>query len=158
MRYQNVVIFFLFMFFMLPAILYAHGVMGKVNTGGMVVSAQYNTGEPMSYAMVKITAPGTELTYQSGRTDRNGRFCFFPDTPGDWKVVVDDEIGHRLEVTAPVNDLKELITDQQDQDSSRSSLAAYEKALMGICLIFGISGIIFWWKGKRIQKKEVKKI
>ena len=158
MRYQNVVIFFLFMFFMLPAILYAHGVMGKVNTGGMVVSAQYNTGEPMSYAMVKITAPGTELTYQSGRTDRNGRFCFFPDTPGDWKVVVDDEIGHRLEVTAPVNDLKELMTDQQDQDSSRSSLAAYEKALMGICLIFGISGIIFWWKGKRIQKKEVKKI
>lgn len=158
MRYQNVVIYFLFMLFMLPAILYAHGVMGKVNTGGLVVSAQYNTGEPMSYAMVKITAPGTELTYQAGRTDRNGRFCFFPDTPGDWKVVVDDEIGHRLEVTAPVNDLKEFMTDQQDQDLSRSSLAVYEKALMGICLIFGISGIIFWWKGKRIQKKEVKKI
>ncbi len=153
MRYKNVVIFFLFMFFVLSPILYAHGVTGKVDTGGMVVSAQYDTGEPMSYARVKIAAPGTKPAFQSGRTDRNGRFCFFPDAPGDWKVVVDDEIGHRLEVTVPVNDLKELMTDQQPGNSRGSSLSRYEKALMGICFIFGISGIFFWWKGKRIQGK-----
>ncbi|MBW2119416.1 MAG: carboxypeptidase regulatory-like domain-containing protein [Deltaproteobacteria bacterium] len=158
MTYKNVVIFFLFTFFMLPPILYAHGVMGRVDTGGMVVSAQYDTGEPMSYAKVKIAAPGTKLTFQSGRTDRNGRFCFFPDAPGNWKVVVDDEIGHRLEVLVPVNDLKELIAEQQVRDSSGSSVSRYEKALMGICFIFGISGIFFWWKGKRFRGKISQKL
>jgi len=67
----------------------------------------------MSYARVKISAPGAKLTFQSGRTDRNGRFCFFPDTPGDWKVVVDDEMGHRLEVMVPVNKSMELKTNQK---------------------------------------------
>ncbi|MBW2346005.1 MAG: carboxypeptidase regulatory-like domain-containing protein [Deltaproteobacteria bacterium] len=132
--------------------------MGRVDTGGMVVSAQYDTGEPMSYAKVKIAAPGTKLTFQSGRTDRNGRFCFFPDAPGNWKVVVDDEIGHRLEVLVPVNDLKELIAEQQVRDSSGSSVSRYEKALMGICFIFGISGIFFWWKGKRFRGKISQKL
>jgi nickel transport protein len=158
MRYEKVVIFFLFMFFTLPPILYAHGVMGKVDTGGMVVSARYDTGEPMSYARVKIAAPGTKLTFQSGRTDRNGRFCFFPDVPGDWKVIVDDEIGHRLEIAVPVNDSKELITDQQVRGSSGSSLSRYAKVLIGVCFIFGISGIFFWWKGKLVYMRINEKL
>ena len=139
--------------FLLPSPLFAHGVKGLVKEGGLVVTAQYDTGEPMSYAKVKISAPGAKLTFQSGRTDRNGRFCFFPDTPGDWKVVVDDEMGHRLEVMVPVNEAKELKTDKQAGGSAESSLSRYEKALMGISIIFGISGVFFWWKGKRIYSK-----
>jgi nickel transport protein len=158
MAYKKFVIFFLFMLFMLPSILCAHGVMGKVDTGGMVVSARYDTGEAMSYAKVKIAAPGTKLTFQSGRTDRNGRFCFFPDVPGDWKVIVDDEIGHRLEVTVPVNDSRELMTDQQVRGSSGSCLSRYAKVLIGVCFIFGISGIFFWWKGKLMHRRIKQKL
>ena len=139
--------------FLLPSPLFAHGVKGTVKEGGLVVTAQYDTGEAMSYARVKILAPGAKLTFQSGRTDRNGRFCFFPDAPGDWKVVVDDEMGHRLEVIVPVNEAKELKTDKQAGGSAESSLSRYEKALMGLSIIFGISGIFFWWKGKRIYSK-----
>ena len=153
MMYRKRMVLIATLAFLLPSPLFAHGVKGTVKEGGLVVTAQYDTGEAMSYAKVKISAPGAKLTFQSGRTDRNGRFCFFPDTPGDWKVVVDDEMGHRLEVMVPVNEAKELKTDKQAGGSAESSLSRYEKALMGISIIFGISGVFFWWKGKRIYSK-----
>jgi nickel transport protein len=153
MRHNELVILFLIMTFLPLSALYAHGVRGKVSTGGIVVTAEYDTGEPMSYAKVKISALGTDLIFQSGRTDRNGRFCFFPDATGDWKVVVDDEIGHRLEIMVAVNDSMRLKSDQQKRESITSSFSRYERALMGISIIFGISGILFWWKGKRISKR-----
>jgi len=139
--------------FLLPPPLFAHGVKGSVKEGGLVVTAQYDTGEVMSYARVRISAPGAKLPFQSGRTDRNGRFCFFPDAQGDWKVVVDDEMGHRLEVMVPVNEAMELKSNQQNRGLVLSSLSRYEKALMGISIIFGLSGIFFWWRGKRIYRK-----
>ena len=140
-------ILFLGVILLLPLPLHAHGVMGTVGSGGVVVTAQYNTDEAMSYAMVKISAPGSGLTFQSGRTDRNGRFCFYPDGPGDWEVIVDDEMGHRLEVIVPVDEAKELKKDQQTGGSAESSLSRHERALMGISIIFGVFGTILGWKG-----------
>lgn len=141
------------MIFLLPSMLWAHGVRGKVAAGGMAVGAQYDTGEPMSYARVKISAPGAELLFQSGRTDRNGLFCFFPDATGDWQVVVDDEMGHQLEVIVSVDEAMELKSNQQNTKSIVSSLSRYEKALIGVSIILGIFGISFWWKGRKIHGK-----
>jgi len=148
----KVLMIFSTIIYLLPLSLYAHGVRGKVDNGGVVVTAQYDTGEAMSYARVKISAPGAKLLFQSGRTDRNGRFCFFPDAVGEWKVVVNDEIGHRLEVNVPVDEAMKLKTDSA-AGRPKSSLSRYERALMGISIIFGLSGIFFWWKGKRIYRK-----
>ena len=153
MKHRALMIFSLAMIFLLPPSLYAHGVKGSVKEGGLVVTAQYDTGEAMSYARVKISAPDAKLLFQSGRTDRNGRFCFFPDAAGDWKMVVDDEMGHRLEVMVPVDAAMELKTDQRHESRAKGFLSRYERALMGISIIFGIFGIFFWWKGKRIYSK-----
>ena len=60
---------------------------------------------------------------------------------------------HQLEVKVPVNEAKELKTNQQHGDAGENSLSRYERALMGICVIFGISGISFWWKGRRMCRK-----
>lgn len=150
---KKCIIFFLAIFSLAPYGVFAHGVRGKVGAGGLVVTAQYDTGEPMSYAKVNISAPGAKLSFQSGRTDRNGRFCFFPDGPGDWKVVVDDEMGHRLEVTVPVDETMALQADQQSGESAVSSYSRYQKAMMGISIIFGLFGIFFWWKGRAILRK-----
>ena len=154
MKPSKTTILVLTIILMLPALLYAHGVEGTVQSGGLVVTAQYDTGEAMSYAKVTILAPGTKLSFQSGRTDRNGRFCFFPDTAGEWLVVVDDEIGHRLEVDIPVDEALKLKTDQVPGRPTRS-LAKYEKALMGISIIFGLSGFLFWRLGMRVRKKSI---
>ncbi len=147
-------IIFLAMFFLLPSFLYAHGVRGKTGIGGVVVSAEYDTGEPMSYAKVNISAPEAKLSFQSGRTDRNGRFCFFPDIQGDWKVVVDDGMGHRLEVKVPVDETLTLQKNQERGNTGEKFLSRYEKAFMGIAIIFGISGILFWWKGRKIAGRR----
>jgi nickel transport protein len=142
-------IFILGVIFLVPSPLWAHGVMGKVDAGGMVVSTEYDTGEAMSYARVQIWAPGEKLTFQSGRTDRNGRFCFFPDAAGDWKVVVDDEMGHRLEVAVPVDENLALPATQQPGEAGRHSPSIYQRAFTGISIIFGICGMFFWWIGRK---------
>ena len=153
MKYKKLTIYLWVVFFLLPVLARAHGVKGKISSGGIVVTAEYDTGEPMSYATVKISASAAKLIFQSGRTDRNGRFCFFPDAAGDWKVVVDDEMGHRLEVPVYVNESMELKTDEQTERSAGNFLSKYERALIGICIIFGISGVFFWWRGK-VPKKQ----
>lgn len=153
MKYSALTFFFLAVVFMSPSLLYAHGVQGSVENGGLVVTSEYDTGEAMSYAKVAISAPKAKLTFQSGRTDRNGRFCFFPDIPGEWTVVVDDEMGHRLKVEVPVDKALALPAHQEDEEAGQGSLNRYEKAVMGVSIIFGISGILFWWKGQRIYSK-----
>ena len=153
MKYRSVIFSFLAMAAMLPALLYAHGVTSKIDTGGIVVSAMYDTGEAMDYARVTVLAPGANLKFQSGRTDRNGRFCFFPDVSGDWKVVVDDEMGHRLEVHVPVDKAMALKANPKNGNLKPGSLTRWEKAVVGVSIIFGISGILFWWKGRKTGKQ-----
>ena len=141
--------------FIFPSSLHAHGVRGKVGKGGIVIIAEYDTGEPMSYAKVEISAPNSKLPFQSGRTDRNGRFCFFPDTPGTWKVVVNDEIGHRLELEIPMNKAMEVREEALTQSSINNYLSRYTRAIMGICIIFGFFGCLLGWRGyKKVRKKN----
>jgi len=133
----------------LPIPVFSHGTEGRVEKGGVAVTALYDSGEGMSYAKVEISSPGTKLPFQSGRTDRNGRFCFFPDSVGDWRVTVDDEMGHLLEVRVPVDEQLAHQTSQRAAGPERSGLSKTEKAMMGICIIFGLCGFFFWWKGRR---------
>ncbi len=157
MKYTSLTIFVSILAILFPGLLHAHGVQGTVRNGGIVVMAQYDSSEAMSYAKVSIAAPEAKLTFQSGRTDRNGCFCFFPDTAGEWKVVVDDEMGHRLEVNVPVDEAMKFITDPVS-GGPKNSLSKYEKALIGIAVIFGVSGFFFWRQGAKIRKKSVKEV
>jgi nickel transport protein len=142
-------VFITIVLWLLPISAFSHGTEGRVEKGGLVVTALYDSGEGMSYAKVEISAPGAKLPFQSGRTDRNGRFCFFPDSAGEWKVTVDDEMGHLLEVRVPVDEQLAHQTFQGTAGPERSGLSRTEKALMGICIIFGLCGFFFWWKGRR---------
>ena len=63
-RYRVIVVLWA-VIFLSPFNLHAHGVRGKVGKGGIVVTAQYDTGEPMSYSKVDISAPNSKLPFQS---------------------------------------------------------------------------------------------
>jgi len=132
---------FIILFLFCPTGSYAHGVRGQVALGGIVLAGEYSTGEAMRYARVDITAPGSSLPFQSGRTDRNGRFCFFPYTPGQWKIVISDEMGHRLEVKASVNAAMKLDSIQRNRGRILGNLPEYERILMGVSIIFWHSWI-----------------
>ena len=130
---------------------------GRISSGkGILVEAEYDDGEPMSYASIEIFDSEEKLPFQTGRTDRNGRFLFYPDKMGDWKVVVSDGMGHRLALKTNVDKILNLkkTNEQQAKGINESSLSRYERALMGISIIFGISGIFFWWKGRRIYMRN----
>ena len=135
--------------FFFPAGADAHGVSGEVFTGGTSVNARYSDGTPMSYARVKIAAPDGGPTFQSGRTDRNGRFCFYPDGPGHWVVVVDDEMGHRLEVSVPVGENLAVSTTAADAGGGKSPAPGWMGAVAGIGVIFGLTGLLMSVKRRR---------
>ena len=135
---------------------WSHGVRGRISSGsGILVEAEYDDGEPMSYSSIEIFDSEKKLPFQSGRTDRNGRFLFYPDTMGDWKVVVNDGMGHRLALKATIDKTLNLkkTDERQAKSMNKSSLPKYAGALMGISIIFGISGIFFWWRGRRVYRK-----
>ena len=130
----------------------AHGVRGKVTYGGVIVKAEYTTGEPMSYAKIVITASDKKIPFQIGRTDRNGRFCFYPDTPGKWKVVVEDGMGHRLEMKLPVKPFGRVERSGYIESPLQSHISKCLRAIAGVSIIFGIFGCIVGWNGYKKMK------
>ena len=116
---------------------------------GVCVTASYDTDEAMSYAAVTIRAPEKGLDFQTGRTDRNGRFCFFPDGNGEWEVIVSDGMGHRLEMVVPVEQASNAVEIKTTGHEAGESSSKFEKVVMGISIIFGISGCLLWWGSRR---------
>jgi nickel transport protein len=95
---------------LLPSLGQSHGVMGSTesDSASMCASFSYDNGQAMSYSAVEIFAPGErKIPFQTGRADRNGYFCFRPDTPGRWRVVAQDEEGHILRLNAAVSEVAE---------------------------------------------------
>lgn len=77
----------------------AHGVgHAPENTPAEALRFYYSDGAPMAFAEITVFAPD-EAEYQNARTDAKGRFAFLPDTPGAWRVVINDGMGHRSETT-----------------------------------------------------------
>jgi nickel transport protein len=103
----------------------------------------------MSYARVTIVSPRSEVNFQSGRTDKNGRFCFFPDAAGEWEVMVDDEIGHRLEIDVPIDE--QLVWQELSNSAGGGGMPSsrYQKVIMGACFIFGLFGVFAWVKNRK---------
>ena len=125
--------------------LFGHGVKGKVFYGGIVVKGEYSTGEPMNYAKVTIIAPDKKIPFQIGRTDRNGCFCFSPDIKGKWKIIINDEMGHRLEFTTYVNKDQKVKLFQKDSNLIRK----ISKFVLSIFSIIGFFYLISFFISKQ---------
>lgn len=75
----------------------AHGINFEISQRSPVVTvyAYFSRTSPVGDASVTIMAPGLDLPWQTGRTDKSGHFAFIPDQIGEWRIMVDDERGHR---------------------------------------------------------------
>lgn len=123
----------LFSFLFLVSSAWAHGLKGEIGRGGIVITAQYENNEPISYAKVEIFAPNSKIRFQSGRTDKNGRFSFVPDRKGKWQVIIDDEDGHKLTIFVSVNNVLNSEVKRETAD-----LLIFTKVILGILAIFGL--------------------
>jgi nickel transport protein len=90
----------------LPAQVFGHGVevydLSGEDRPVRTVYFKYSTGEPVSFARIKIFPPSTagkNVEALVSITDRNGIFCFVPDEEGEWRVDMEDGMGHKGSIT-----------------------------------------------------------
>jgi len=109
-----------------------------------VLKATYAGADPVPFAKVQVFSPAG-VEFQNAYTDKNGSFSFVPDSIGAWRVVIDDELGHRREVSVPVGTLDGATANTQP------SASRIERALLGLSLILGLTG---FWYGFQSRKKS----
>lgn len=82
----------------------AHGMHYTVVQQNPVISFEtgFSSGDKAAYAECTVFPPKGDVEFQNGRTDANGMFSFTPNEPGNWRVVVNGGMGHRIEFTVPV--------------------------------------------------------
>lgn len=136
----------LFFVLLAPLALRAHGTYSFVVTEtGFLISAFYDDGEPMSYTEVAIHKDTDTIAYQTGRTDKYGRFMFFPQEKGRYKAVVRDEMGHGVTLRVETDD--RMI--QAGEGFQTAPAGAKAPGLFaGLGFIFFLSGLGFWAAGK----------
>ncbi|MDA3971114.1 MAG: hypothetical protein PF442_07165 [Desulfobulbaceae bacterium] len=132
----------------------AHGVRGLISTRETIcATAMYDDGEPMSYAGVKISAPDSKLLFQSGRTDRNGLFCFKPDSHGEWQLTIGDEMGHQIRLKTTVGQDMALPQNDPSSDQNGPPMGKAGGIVIGFALIFGLGGFLAWWQSRKKSRK-----
>lgn len=127
--------------------LYAHGIKYSLGSGGIVVRASFDNNQPANGLYVAVFAPGSSDKFQTGKSDLNGRFVFFPDRAGDWEVVAFDKMGHRLEIKIPVNEAMKV-----GKKMEGHSIPLLLKVVIGLSIIFGVFGLICMLKSTYRKK------
>ncbi len=117
----------------------------------VVIRAAYGGSEPVVFAKVRVFGPGSlPREFQTAVTDQRGYFSFVPDGPGEWRVIVDDEEGHRREVTVnvpqPFGSNARPITGSSDR---------LERALLGLSLLIGATGFLYGFKARRNSARSL---
>lgn len=117
----------------------------------VVIAARYDDGEPASYAQVKVTSPkGGKIEHQNGRTDKNGCFAFLPDLPGQWKITIDDGLGHRIDTELVVKNASGI---QNKQDPLRV-FPMWQGVVTGLSLIFGFFGVLMYFRVRKLHRQD----
>lgn len=129
----------------------AHGTAGWLEESVAIrVTAQYDDGNPISYAKVEIKGPESDTAFQTGHTDRNGLFMFIPDGAGTWRVTVDDGLGHKLVLAEQVTAEKTLVQSPARPYRNNRSL----DVIGGLGIISILGGALFALHQRRIRHRQ----
>ncbi len=139
----------------------AHGTDYRIldSKGAVVVEFIYDDNQPMRYAEVLVYSPDDDdIEYQNGRTDNNGRFAFYPDAPGRWRIQADDGTGHLERVSielAADNTDEEGVTSASERTTDHghghhhNGLPRIWGVLLGISLIVNLFFGLYYFKGRK---------
>lgn len=139
-----------------------HGTDYRVLQKAKAVTAEffYDDQEPMQYAEVLVFSPLDEkVEYQNGRTDRRGRFAFYPEASGTWKIEVRDGMGHMvrgvIDVAPDVGENAEYGKPVQDDRAAASRQASKSgKVVLGLSLMLNMVAIAYFWKNRPAIKNH----
>ncbi len=147
----------------------AHGVHVDVSLQYPVVitKSYYSANQPLKWADIKIYSPdNAEEPYQTGKTGQAGYFAFIPNRAGDWKVIIDDLQGHRKETIITI---EEGFFNEEEQEviivadttlqhthshaKEEPGISGFYSIILGLAIIFGITGIFYGLKARQQSKK-----
>ncbi|MFC1848682.1 hypothetical protein ACFL27_00615 [candidate division CSSED10-310 bacterium] len=136
------VIYLIIFFFVPGGFCFGHGLQHTEIQGGVGLAVLYDDGTPMSYCEVKVYSPADgETEFQQGLTDKNGRFLFYADVSGEWRITVDDGMGHLVQHQITVDPQLTVVPPAATGYSRRQG------TIIGLSLIFGIFGLISMFTG-----------
>lgn len=151
----------------------AHAIRMQIeeNPPAVTVWAGFSAATPLIDATMEVIAPDGETLFQSGRTDKQGRFAFLPHEAGEWTLKVDDGRGHRQTTRLHLSESffgtepDELATEQLESGRDKADIVEQQshhhhshhdhipllyKIIFGLAVIFGITGIFYGLKaGKK---------
>jgi nickel transport protein len=135
-------------FLLTSGIAYAHGVFHQITKKeAIVITAEHDDGEPMSYADVKVYSPGGEkIEHQNGRTDKNGRFAVVPDIPGEWKITIDGGMGHVINSTFAVDEALDVAS----KEKAGTACPKWHGIVTGLGVIFGLCGCFYYIRMRKL--------
>jgi nickel transport protein len=148
-----------------PAPVLAHGTDYRViadNDPVVGIAFFYSDKVPMRYAEVLVYSPENDkIEFQNGRTDAEGRFAFFAETPGDWRVEVNDGMGHAVHATVAVTPREVETADSAEVAAMQKKLSATEKkhallgdASTGVKMVLGLSILMNLFFGMYVWKRK----
>ena len=114
--------------------------------GVVLVQFAYSSGEQPTYAKVEVYSPADDkvevyspaddkVEFQNGRTDAQGRFAFMPDAPGRWRIIMADNMGHRVEHPVEVSAAQGAAAADSGHDAGPGGFAMPLRILLGLSLI-----------------------
>ena len=145
----------------------AHGIECSISRADAVVVVRcgYDEDTPVAKASVRAFAPSdVSSPFQVGETDANGVFGFLPDREGTWRVVVDDGTGHRLELQIGIDESSTTVVEnvaehqhlspadsalEDDSGWMAGEIPLVYKAIFGLALIFGATGVFYGLKARQ---------
>jgi nickel transport protein len=143
-----------------PAMLAAHGVeasrVANTEVQSEILRFTYSTGEAMSFAVIRAYAPSRpDVETVQSITDRNGYFSFVPDEAGEWRISVEDGMGHKGAITVPVGQGaagEASLGAGAASGETQTPLAL--RILLGLSLIANIFAVYCFALKKRAAPKE----
>lgn len=107
--------------------------------GAVLIQFAYSTGEVPAYAAVEVYSPADQkVEFQNGRTDAQGRFAFAPDAPGLWRIVMADNMGHKLDHEVMVRQIGASGGNTADAAASGGNFSTPLRALLGVSLLLNL--------------------
>jgi len=112
----------------------------------VVVEFSFGAGrEDFSYQQYEVFKDGSDIPYMVGRTDKNSRAVFLPDSKGKWIVKAISDDGHGKVVEVDISENMVL------KDSSKSLFEKFQKLFVGVAVILALF-LLF----KQISKRRKK--
>jgi nickel transport protein len=150
-----------------PTTAYLHGITVRLAPEGrtVVATCHYEGGTPVAGANVTLFAPGVDAPYLAGSTDPAGFYAFVPSNSGEWRIVVDDGMGHRREARIEVVGDLGVALDHEHPEASSAVAASGDhahsheaegsdrpwKLATGLSVIVGLTGFSYGFTARRTR-------